>query len=420
MLIVQKYGGSSLQDADRIRQIAARVLKTQRSGHEVVVVCSAMGDSSDELIDLAEEVSGNRPAREMDMLLTSGERVSNALMAMAVHDLGGSARSLSGDQAGIFTDADHGAAGIVEVDPVRVREVLARGAVALVAGFQGLCRETGDITTLGRGGSDVTAVALAAALDADVCEIYTDVDGVFSADPRVVAGARLLETVSSTDMLEMAATGAKVLMSRCVEYARRHGVEICVRSSFTDGPGTLVSQAPSPAGTTVPRVTGVTHTGAMDLVTVADPPTGPAAGTRVSMLLAEVSMLLAEARTPADMVQTVATPAGSEVVFTVPAAEAPRTVGLLERHRDRLGYGPVRRLSGFGRVSLVGAGHPGAAGVVAALAGAGIGVRLTAASGLRVSALCAADRLHDAVRALHTACALDTATEAVVHAGTGR
>ncbi|MFC4326948.1 aspartate kinase [Streptomyces andamanensis] len=419
MLIVQKYGGSSLQDADRIRQIAARVLKTQRSGHEVVVVCSAMGDSSDELIDLAEEVSGNRPAREMDMLLTSGERVSNALMAMAVHDLGGSARSLSGAQAGIFTDAGHGAAGIVEVAPVRVREVLARGAVALVAGFQGLCRETGDITTLGRGGSDVTAVALAAALDADVCEIYTDVDGVFSADPRVVAGARLLKTVSSTDMLEMAATGAKVLMPRCVEYARRHGVEICVRSSFTDGPGTLVSRTPPPAGTG-PRVTGVTHTGAMELVTVADPAAGPAAGTRFSVLLAEVSTLLAEARTPADMVQAVATPAGGEVAFTVPAADAPRTVGLLERHRDRLGHGPVRRLSGFGRVSVVGAGHPGAAGVAAALAGAGIGVRLTAATGLRVSALCAADRLHDAVRALHSACDLDTATEAVVHAGTGR
>ncbi|MFD7340190.1 aspartate kinase [Streptomyces violascens] len=412
MLVVQKYGGSSLQDADRIRQIAARVLKTQRSGHEVVVVCSAMGDSSDELIDLAEEVSDNRPAREMDMLLASGERVSNALMAMAIHDLGGSARSLSGAQAGVFTDANHGSAGIEEVAPARVREVLAQGAVALVAGFQGLCRETGDTTTLGRGGSDVTAVALAAALDADVCEIYTDVDGVFSADPRVVPGARLLETVSCTDMLEMAATGAKVLMSRCVEYAQRHGVEICVRSSFTDGSGTLVSQAPSSAGEE-PRTMGVTHTGSMTLITVADPPAGPAARPRMSMLLTE-------ARIPADMVQTITTPMGREVAFTVPDADARRTVDLLERHRDRIGYGPVRSESGIGRVSLVGTGHLGDAGVVDALAEAGIDVRLTATSELRVSALCAADRLHDAVRALHSAFALDTAAKAVVHAGTGR
>jgi aspartate kinase len=418
MLVVQKYGGSSLQDADRIRQIAARVLKTQRDGHEVVVVCSAMGDSSDELIDLAREVSDSRPAREMDMLLTTGERVSNALMAMAIHDLGGDARSLSGAQAGVFTDPDHGCARIVEVLPGRVREVLAEEAIALVAGFQGRCRETGDTTTLGRGGSDVTAVALAAALGADVCEIYTDVDGVFSADPRIVHNARLLDTISSTEMLEMAATGAKVLMPRCVEYARLHGVEICVRSSFTDRPGTLISHEAPHAAADGPRITGVTHTRSTTRITVACPPDGPRAMARISGVVATDGI-------PVDMLQSVAGPAGREVTFTVPEPEGSRTVDLLERHRASIGYGPVRLESGAGQLSLVGTGLLGASDVVATLAAAladeGIeDLPLLATSELRVSALCPAGRLDDAVRAAHRAFALDAATEAVVYAGTGR
>ncbi|MGW0916777.1 aspartate kinase [Streptomyces sp. NPDC002784] len=243
MLVVQKYGGSSLKGADGIRAVAERVLTTRRGGHDVVVVCSAMGDTSDELIDLAQMVSRDRPAREMDMLLTSGERVSNALVAMAVHNLGGTAQSLSGAQAGIHTDGCHGSARIVDIAPARVWEVLEEGAVPFVSGFQGICQESGDLTTLGRGGSDVTAVALAAAMNADVCEIYTDVEGVFTADPRVVRCAQRLDAVSTVEMLEMAAAGARVLMSRCVQYAHRHGVDVHVRSSFTDCPGTLVSNS---------------------------------------------------------------------------------------------------------------------------------------------------------------------------------
>ncbi|WP_411144617.1 aspartate kinase [Streptomyces sp. x-80] len=417
MLVVQKYGGSSLQGADRMRQVAERILRTRRSGREVVVVCSAMGDTSDELIDLAEKVSGNRPAREMDMLLTAGERVSNALMAMAIHDLGGSAQSLSGAQAGVFTTADHGSARIVDVVPNRVREVLAQGAIALVAGFQGISRDTGDTTTLGRGGSDMTAVALAAALKADVCEIYTDVDGVFSADPRVVGNARLLAAISCEEMLEMAATGAKVLMSRCVEHARRHNVDICVRSSFTDHPGTLVSSAVQSASAAESVVTGVTHTRSIAKVTVADVPAELPAVARISDVFAAAGI-------PVGMLPDLPVPPRGELAFTVRDTDGPHTVELLERHRTRIGYGTVRCDTSAGQVSLVGAGLRRDAGVMATLrrtlSGAGIGADLVSASGIRVSALCRADQLDDAVRVLHRAFGLDAATEAVVHAGTGR
>ncbi|AZQ74435.1 aspartate kinase [Streptomyces luteoverticillatus] len=417
MLIVQKYGGSSLEDTDRIRSIAGRILEAHRSGHEIVAVCSAMGDTSDELIDLAGRVSGAPPAREMDMLLTAGERVSNALMAMAIRDLGGDARSLSGAQAGIFTDASYGGARIVRVTPVRVRQVLDQGAVALVAGFQGLSRDTDDTTTLGRGGSDVTAVALAAALKADMCEIYTDVDGVFSADPRIVPGARPLAAISSEEMLEMAATGAKVLMPRCVEYARRHGVDIRVRSSFTDRPGTLVSDAVEGAAVEGSYVTGVTHTRSLARIAVAEVADDPAAAAEVLGLLATAGIFV-------DMVQHIPAGPRSGLVFTVPAGDGPRTVELLERHRERIGCGPTRCDTGMGMVSLVGAAIRSDPGVLATLyrtlAEAGIGVRTVSVSEIRVSVLCLDDRLDDAVRALHRSFGLDAAGEAVVHAGTGR
>ncbi|MFJ9409472.1 aspartate kinase [Streptomyces sp. NPDC101393] len=417
MLVVQKYGGSSLQGPDRIRQVAERIVRTRRSGHEVVVVCSAMGDTSDELIDLAEKVSGNRPAREMDMLLTAGERVSNALMAMAIHDLGGSAQSFSGAQAGVFTTADHGSARILDVAPDRVREVLAQGAIALVAGFQGISRDTGDTTTLGRGGSDMTAVALAAALKADVCEIYTDVDGVFSADPRVVGSARLLDSVSCEEMLEMAATGAKVLMSRCVEHARRHDVDICVRSSFTDRPGTLVSPAVEGGSAQDPVVTGVTHTRSIAKLTVADIPAGPPAP-------AQILEVFSSAGIPLGVLPDIPAPPRNELAFTVRDTDGPHAVELLEQHRARIGYGAVRCDASAGQVSLVGAGIGSGAGVLATvrrtLSEAGIGIHLVSASEIRVSAVCRADQLEDAVRVLHRGFGLDAATEAVVHAGTGR
>jgi aspartate kinase len=239
-LIVQKYGGSSVADAEGMKRVAARIVASKRDGNQVVVVVSAMGDTTDELIDLANQVTPIPNGRELDMLLTAGERISMALLAMAISSLGHEARSFTGSQAGVITDSSHGRARIIDVTPGRIQEALNEGAIAIVAGFQGISQDTKDITTLGRGGSDTTAVALAAALDADVCEIYTDVDGVFSADPRVVPSAKKLKSVTYDEMLELAASGAKVLHLRCVEYARRYDLPIHVRSSFSTNEGTWV------------------------------------------------------------------------------------------------------------------------------------------------------------------------------------
>lgn len=239
-LIVQKYGGSSVADAEGLKRVANRIVATKRAGHQVVVVVSAMGDTTDELIDLANQVSPLPNGRELDMLLTAGERISMALLAMAIGNLGNEARSFTGSQAGVITTSAHGRARIIDVTPSRITEALNEGAIAIVAGFQGISQDTKDVTTLGRGGSDTTAVALAAALDADVCEIYTDVDGIFSADPRVVPAAKKLKTVTYDEMLELAASGAKVLHLRCVEYARRYDMPIHVRSSFSNNEGTWV------------------------------------------------------------------------------------------------------------------------------------------------------------------------------------
>nr|MBA2555525.1 aspartate kinase [Geodermatophilaceae bacterium] len=240
-LVVQKYGGSSVADAERIKRVAERIVTTRRAGNSVVVVVSAMGDTTDELRDLAKQVSPLPPGRELDMLLTAGERISMALLAMAISTLGFEARSFTGSQAGIITTSAHGKARIIDVTPGRISKALDEGAIAIVAGFQGVSQDTKDITTLGRGASDTTAVALAAALGADICEIYTDVDGVYTADPRIVPNAQRLSTVSYEEMLELAACGAKILMLRCVEYARRYGIPVRVRSSFSNLPGTLVS-----------------------------------------------------------------------------------------------------------------------------------------------------------------------------------
>jgi aspartate kinase len=240
-LVVQKYGGSSVGNADRIKRVAERIVATKKAGNDVVVAVSAMGDTTDELLDLAGQVAPVPPARELDMLLTSGERISMSLLAMAIHAQGLEARSYTGSQAGVITTAAHGNARIIDVTPSRIQEALDDGAIAIVAGFQGVSQSTNEITTLGRGGTDTTAVALAAALNADVCEIYTDVDGVFTADPRIVPNARHLDRITYEEMLEMAASGAKVLMLRCVEYARRYGVPVRVRSSFNQKPGTVVT-----------------------------------------------------------------------------------------------------------------------------------------------------------------------------------
>ncbi|GLZ41333.1 aspartate kinase [Actinokineospora sp. NBRC 105648] len=408
-LVVQKYGGSSVGGAERILRVARRVAETRAAGHDVVVVASAIGDTTDELLDLANRVSrAPGPPRELDMLLSSGERVANALLAIALTDLGLPACSLSGPQAGVFTTGDHGRARIVDVLPTRVRQELDRGQVVLVAGFQGLSKDTDDVTTLGRGGSDTTAVALACALRADVCEIYTDVDGVCSADPRIVPTARLLERVSYAEMLELAANGAKVLMPRSVEYARRHGVALHVRSSFTTDPGTLVAGDPEESTVEKPAVTAIAHDRGAALVTVAGLP-GHVAG---------VLRVLADTEVEVDMPVR----GGADLSFTVPRAMAEAAVSALRAHRADLGFTSVTADAGIGKISVVGAGVKAgvAATFCAVLADHGVAIDLLTTSELRISALCREVDLDRAVRALHEAFELGSSDPAVVYAGSGR
>ncbi|MPZ64615.1 MAG: aspartate kinase [Pseudonocardiaceae bacterium] len=419
-LVVQKYGGSSVQDAERINKVAERIVETRNDGNEVVVVVSAMGDTSDELLDLASRVSPDPHERELDMLLTAGERISNALVAMAVHARGVDARSFTGSQAGVITTSVHGKARIIDVTPSRVRDALDEGAVALVAGFQGVAQDTRDITTLGRGGSDVTAVALAAALKADVCEIYTDVDGVYSADPRIVPDARKLDTVTHEEMLEMAACGAKVLMLRCVEYARRNDVAIHVRSSYSQQRGTLVSGSVEDLTVEQAMLTGVAHDRSEAKITVTGVPDerGKAAAIFRAVADAEINI---------DMVlQNIShlSTGRTDVTFTLPKSDGERAVGALQAVRHVIGFTEVLYDDHVGKVSLVGAGmrsHPGVtAGFCEALAEAGVNIDIINTSEIRISVLIREEQLDTAVRALHEAFDLGGDEQAVVYAGTGR
>ena len=426
-LIVQKYGGSSVANAESIRRVARRIVETHRAGSGVAVVVSAMGDTTDELLDLAEQVSPNPPGRELDMLLTSGERISMALLAMAINDLGEEARSYTGSQAGLITDSAHGAARIIDVTPGRIQEALAAGAIPIVAGFQGVAQDTKDITTLGRGGSDTTAVALAAALGADVCEIYTDVDGVFSADPRVVPKARQLKVVTYEEMLELAAAGAKVLHLRCVEYARRFNLPIHVRSSFSDREGTYVlSEAAIAArigkGDTMeqPIISGT----AADLndakVTVLGVPDRPGEAAAIFSALADAGINI-------DMiVQNVsaASTGRTDVTFTCPQGSVAKATAALDAVRAQIGFEDLLTDDAIAKISLVGAGmrsHPGvSATFFKALADAGVNVEMISTSEIRISVVTRSDVAQQAVQALHTAFGLDADGEAVVYAGTGR
>jgi aspartate kinase len=419
-LVVQKYGGSSLESADRIKRVAERIVATRKAGNEVVVVCSAMGDTTDELLDLAKQVNPLPPGREMDMLLTAGERISNALVAMAISALGADARSFSGSQAGVITDSTHGRARIIDVTPSRLREALDGGHIVLVAGFQGVSQDTKDITTLGRGGSDTTAVALAAALNADVCEIYTDVEGVYSADPRIVPTARRLDTVTYEEMLEMAAAGARVLMLRCVEYARRYGVPIRVRSSYGNKPGTLVSGSMEALPVEQAMITGVAHDRSEAKVTI----TGVPDHTGVA---ARIFRVIADAEIDIDMVlQNVsrATSGRTDITFTLSKSNGPTAVAALERTRSELGFDKVLYDDHIGKVSLVGAGmrsHPGVTATFCeALAKAGVNIEIINTSEIRISVLIRDLQVDDAVRAIHDAFGLAGDEEAVVYAGTGR
>jgi aspartate kinase len=426
-LVVQKYGGSSVADAASIKRVASRIVQARQSGHDVCVVVSAMGDTTDELIDLAEEVSPQPPGRELDMLLTAGERISMALLAMAIHDLGVEARSFTGSQAGVITTSSHGKARIIDVTPGRIRGALDEGAVAIVAGFQGVSQDTKDITTLGRGGSDTTAVALAASLDAEVCEIYTDVDGVFSADPRIVPTARRLPYVSYEEMLELAACGAKVLHLRCVEYARRFDLPIHVRSSFSDRQGTWVvasvDAVPTDKGEPVeqPIISGVAHDRSEAKVTVVGVPDKPGEAALIFEALASAEVNI-------DMiVQNVSAAATglTDISFTMPHDDTGRAVEALGKVRDAAGFTELLVDAEVGKVSLIGAGMRTNAGISAtffrALSDAGVNVEMISTSEIRISVVTRSDDLDAAVAAIHTAFGLDVAEgEAVVYGGTGR
>ncbi len=426
-LIVQKYGGSSVADAEGILRVAKRVVDTRRDGHDVVVAVSAMGDTTDELLDLAAKVAPIPAPRELDMLLSSGERISMALLAMAIHSMGFEARSFTGSQAGMITDAKHGAARIVDVTPVRLREALDEGAIVIVAGFQGFNRDTRDITTLGRGGSDTTAVALAAALKADVCEIYSDVDGIFTADPRVVPRARKMERVSSEEMLELAANGAKVLYIRAVEYARRHGVLIHARSSFSSDEGTLVindllSEKLRAEGDPMeePIVAGVATDLSQAKITIVGVPDVPGKA-------ADIFTIVAKAGANVDMiVQNVsaATTARTDISFTLPMADAALALNALLAAQDEVGFESLQHDDGIGKLSVVGAGMRTNAGVSAtlfeALSAAGINIEMISTSEIRISVVMRGDKLAEAARVVHTAYGLDAETDATIHGGTGR
>ncbi|CAN5195373.1 aspartate kinase [soil metagenome] len=419
-LIVQKYGGSSVADAEGIKRVAKRIVETRRAGNEVVVVVSAMGDTTDELLDLAAEVTPLASGRELDMLLTAGERISMALLAMAIKSLGHEARSFTGSQAGMMTDARHGAARIVAVSPTRVREAVDAGAIAIVAGFQGFNRVTGDITTLGRGGSDTTAVALAAALDAEVCEIYTDVDGVYTADPRVVSTARKIDRVTSEEMLELAASGAKVLYIRAVEYARRHGVTLHVRSSFNNNEGTIVYNPGEGQTVEDPIIAGVAADLSEAKITVVGVPDIPGKAAQIFTIVASTDANI-------DMiVQNVsaASTGLTDISFTLPKSDGSRVLKVLEENKADVEFDSLQYDDQIGKLALVGAGmrtNPGvSARFFTALFEAGINIEMISTSEIRISVVTRADTIDEAVRVVHSAFDLDSEVEATVHGGTGR
>lgn len=423
-LVVQKYGGSSVADAERIKRVAERIVAARKASDDVVVVVSAMGDTTDELLDLARRISPVPPGRELDVLLTAGERISMALLAMAIHNLGYEARSYTGSQAGVITTAAHGRARIIDVTPGRLRGALDEGAIVIVAGFQGVAQSTKDITTLGRGGSDTTAVALAAALRADVCEIYTDVDGVFTADPRIVSNARQIQQLTYEEMLELAACGAKVLMPRCVEYARRSTMPIHVRSSYSNQPGTMVTGLMEDLSVEQAMITGVAHDRGEAKITLVGVPDAPGEAARIFEAVASAEINLDMIVQNVSTVTTDAAGRYTDISFTLPQADGPAAMAALAKVQDKVGFRDLLYDEHVGKVSLIGAGmrsHPGvAATFFAALGEAGVNIEMISTSEIRVSVVCRDTDLDAAVRAVHEAFELGGTAEAVVYAGTGR
>jgi aspartate kinase len=423
-LVVQKYGGSSVADADGIKRVAQRIVASRKAGHSVVVVVSAMGDTTDELRDLANRVSPAPPGRELDMLLTAGERISMALLAMAIANLGLEGRSFTGSQAGVITDSSHGKARIIDVTPGRIQAALGDGAVPIVAGFQGVSQTTKDVTTLGRGASDTTAVALAAALGADFCEIYTDVDGIFTADPRIVPGARRIPTISYEEMLEMAACGAKVLMLRCVEYARRYQIPIHVRSSFSSREGTWVRDTESAAegeAMEQPIISGVAHDRSEAKITVAGVPDVVGEAAKIFRVIADSGINI-------DMIVqniSAATTGLTDISFTLPRADGEVAMAALREVQADIGFETLLYDDRIGKVSLIGAGmrsHPGvSATFFSALAEAGVNIEMISTSEIRISVVVDQNDVDAAVSSAHKAFELEAGeVEAVVYGGTGR
>ena len=436
-LIVQKYGGSSVADVEAIKRVAKRIVDTRNAGHKLVVVVSAMGDTTDELLDTAAQITDNAPEREMDILLTAGERISMSLLSMAINELGVPAQAFTGAQAGIHTTSAYGRAQITGMVPERIARAISEGQVAIVAGFQGISDDE-DVTTLGRGGSDTTAVALAAALHADVCEIYTDVDGLFSADPRIVPKAHRIRTISTEETLELAAHGAKILHLRAVEFARRYKVPLHVRSSFSEKDGTWISDRPAspelkglvPDAAFLdpkegqmeqPIISGIAHDRGQDKITVAGVPNHPG---RAAM----VFQTIAAAGANIDMIVQnipVADPTRANITFTIPEADAQVALDALESAKDEIGFKEVRYNPNIGKLSLVGTGmrtNPGvAARLFAALSEAGINIDLISSSEIRLSIVTRLEDLDRAVAVVHSAFGMDAeVSEAVVYAGTGR
>ncbi len=434
---MQKYGGSSVADVEAMKRVARRVVETHQAGHQVVVVVSAMGDTTDDLLDTAAQITQHAPEREMDILLSAGERISMSLLSMAVNELGVHAQAFTGAQAGIKTTSNYGRAQIVGLVTERIARTVKDGHVAIVAGFQGIS-EDDDVTTLGRGGSDTTAVALAAALHADVCEIYTDVDGLFSADPRIVPKAHRLRRVTQEETLELAAHGAKILHLRAVEFARRYKVPLHVRSSFSEKNGTWIFDGPAnpelkglvPSAALVdpqedpmeqPIISGIAHDRSQDKITVTNLPNTPGMAARVFSICAEVGANV-------DMIVQnvpVSDSTRANVTFTLPEGDAQRTLNALEAARDEIGFDQLRYNPNIGKLSLVGAGmrtNPGvSAKLFEALSDAGINIEMISTSEIRISVVTRLDDLDRAVQAVHTAFGLDaTESEAVVYGGTGR
>ena len=421
--IVQKFGGSSVEDAESIKRVARRIARTRGEGHDVIIVISAMGDTTDELMDLALQVSPRPKSRELDMLLTTGERQSAALLAMALSDLGVEAVSYTGSQAGVLTTPTHGNARIIDITPGRVEKSLNEGKVTIVAGFQGVSQDTKDITTLGRGASDTTAVAHAAALNADYCEIYSDVDGVYTADPRIAPSARQIREIGYEDMMEMAASGAKILHLRCVEYARRENVPVHVRSSFTDKQGTWVrNQDEIDRDETMEQaiITGIAHDRGEAKITVVGVPdrVGEAAAIFTAVADADVNIDM--------IVQNISrlSDVKTDISFTLPMSDGAKAIAAIEAIKDEVGFEELLYDDQIGKVSAVGVGmrsHPGvSATFFRALAEADVNLQMISTSEIRISVIVGADDVDAAVRASHTAFGLDAEETATVYAGTGR